>query len=409
MAERQERIEAVHVEAQTQIIEEERYELAEAPLYHFEMSRRSFVKLMGAGMAVVLIARDLTAQESGGGGTATGVDEGQIGAWLHIGEKGVVTICTGKVEVGQNIRTSLAQAVADELRVPLEHTVMIMGDTDLVPYDRGTYGSRSTPTMAPQLRRAAAAAREWILDLGATSLGVDRGELEAIDGAVVHATSGRSVAYGELTQGRQLLRAIDEHTAMAPSTDWLVAGRSTAKVNGLDFVTGVHRYPSDIVRRGMLVGKVLRPPSFGAELVTLDDGAARALPGVTVVRDGNFVGVTAPSEHEAQKAHDVLDAEWREQSVSTSDNNLSEHLRATAQPGRTYADEGSVDAAFASAGRVLAQTIPSPTSPMPPLSRERRSPSGTMARSQSGREHNVPSACARSLPRPSNSRRNGST
>ena len=84
----------------------------------------------------------------------------EVDAWIHIGEDGKVTVYTGKVEVGQNIRTSLSKLVAEELMVPISSITMIMGDTDLVPYDRGTYGSLTTPQMGSQLRKAAATARK---------------------------------------------------------------------------------------------------------------------------------------------------------------------------------------------------------------------------------------------------------
>ena len=97
-----------------------------------------------------------------------------IGAWLHIGEDGTVTVFTGKTEVGQNIRTSLAQAVAEELRAPIASIKLVMADTALTPYDMGTFGSRTTPTMAPQLRKMAAAARETLIDLAAEKWKTDR-------------------------------------------------------------------------------------------------------------------------------------------------------------------------------------------------------------------------------------------
>src|SRR5438876_2424636 len=84
----------------------------------------------------------------------------EIGAWIHIGEDSAVTVYTGKVEIGQNIRTSLSQVVAEELHVPLTSVKMVMADTALVPPDGGTFGSRTTPDMSNRLRRVAAAARE---------------------------------------------------------------------------------------------------------------------------------------------------------------------------------------------------------------------------------------------------------
>ena len=126
-----------------------------------------------------------------------------MAAWLHIDERGRVTVYTGKVEIGQNIRTSLAQTVADELRTPLASIEMVMADTDLVPFDAGTFGSMSTPRMGRQLARAAAVAREMLIDAAAASLAVDRATLTADNGHVV-SSSGKSLAYGELTKGRKL-------------------------------------------------------------------------------------------------------------------------------------------------------------------------------------------------------------
>src|SRR5690348_3485994 len=136
--------------------EPERYELVARPRYHFDFDRRAFFKVLGGGVAVFLVLKDGSAalQESGRGRRRSFEEHlpQEIGAWLHIGEDSVVTVYTGKAEMGQNIRTSLAQAVAEELQVPLDAIRMTMGDTDLTPFDMGTFGSRTTPTMAPQLR-----------------------------------------------------------------------------------------------------------------------------------------------------------------------------------------------------------------------------------------------------------------
>src|SRR5436190_9852328 len=142
-------------------IESERYELFEGPLYHFEVDRRHFFKIAGGGLVVCLFAGEVEAQRPRPAGPA------ELSAWLHISEEGKVTVYTGKVEVGQNARTSLTQVVADELRLPVAAVRLVMGDTDRTPYDAGTFGSGTSPRMAPQLRRAAAAARELLIDLAA--------------------------------------------------------------------------------------------------------------------------------------------------------------------------------------------------------------------------------------------------
>jgi len=151
-------------------VEPERYEFSSPPSYHFELGRREFFKILGGGIVICVLNDAWAFQESGGGRRR--FDERlpqDISAWLHVAEDGGVTVYTGKVEMGQNIRTSLTQGVAEELRVEPEAIHMVMGDTDLTPYDMGTFGSRTTPTMSPQLRRAASAAREFLLDLAAES------------------------------------------------------------------------------------------------------------------------------------------------------------------------------------------------------------------------------------------------
>src|SRR5690349_589563 len=135
-------------------VNQELSELFERPI-----TRRRFFKLMGSGVAVAFTINDLLASNIIVQQNQLPVED-TIAAWIHIDEKGKVNVFTGKVEVGQNIRTSLTQIVAEELRVPLDSIEMIMGDTSLTPYDRGTFGSLTTPTMLPKLRKAAASLRE---------------------------------------------------------------------------------------------------------------------------------------------------------------------------------------------------------------------------------------------------------
>jgi CO/xanthine dehydrogenase Mo-binding subunit len=137
--------------------EPERYEFSAGPMHHFELARRDFFKFLGAGIAVFAVAKDTLARQETAPTQGFHPEEipKDITAWLHIGEDGKVTAFTGKVEIGQNIRTSLAQTVADELRVPFESVTMVTADTALTPFDFGTVGSRSMPTMSPQLRRVA--------------------------------------------------------------------------------------------------------------------------------------------------------------------------------------------------------------------------------------------------------------
>jgi nicotinate dehydrogenase subunit B len=316
-------------------LEAERYELTAGPAYQFElgeMQRRDFFKVLGGGVLIVLALKDAMAQqESGGGGRRGGGPRPvEIGAWLHIAENGTVTAYTGKAEVGQNIRTSLTQAVAEELRAPVSAIKIVMGDTDLTPFDAGTFGSRTTPDMFPQIRKAAAAAREVMLDLAAEQLKVERGSLLADNGKVTDPTTKQALSYGQLSKGQKIMKAIGA-APLAPPKDWKVAGKALHKIDGRDIVTGKHQYTPDIKLPGMLHGRVLRPSAFGATPASIDTKEAEKLPGVTVVRDGDFVGVTAPSEETASRAVASIRAEWKT-TPQVSAKELFAHLRKTPNP-----------------------------------------------------------------------------
>ncbi|MGH7471621.1 MAG: molybdopterin cofactor-binding domain-containing protein [Longimicrobiales bacterium] len=308
-------------------LEPERYELSEPARYTFELTRRDFLAGVGAGVIVLVVTR--------GAPVWAELPDGQqqvdstLGAWLHIAEDGKVTVYTGKVEVGQDIRTSLTQAVAEELHAAPAAITMVMGDTDLVPFDMGTFGSRSTPQMGAQLRRAAAAARTMLLQRAAENWRIEVARLSLVDGRIRETAGPRSASIGEITRGAKLVQAIQGDVATKAPAQWSVAGKTLPKVAGPAIVTGRHRYPADQKLPGMLVGKVLRAPGFGATLARVDLSSARTLPGVTVVADGSFVGVTAPDEATAARALALLKAEWNF-SPQPSQREIFQHLKRTA-------------------------------------------------------------------------------
>lgn len=310
------------------VIEPERYELSAAPAYRFDLDRRDFFKALGGGMLIVFTLGEALAQQESGGGRRRGGAQlpQEIGGWLHIAEDGAVTVYTGKVEVGQDIRTSLAQAVAEELRVTVKAIRMVMGDTDLTPYDAGTFGSQTTPQMNPRLRRAAAAAREMLIDLAAEQLKTDRSALVAADGKISNPAVKKSIGYGQLTKGQKLVKTIGDDAALMPADKWKIAGKPLTKINGKEIVTGKHQYTTDIKLPGMLYGKILRPSAFGATLIAIDSKEAEKVPGVTVIRDGDFAGVIAPSQRAAVQAVEAIRAEWKT-SPQVSASELFTHLK----------------------------------------------------------------------------------
>jgi isoquinoline 1-oxidoreductase len=341
--------------------EPERYELSAAAPYYFDLDRREFFKFLGAGLLVVSVLKPaMIAQESGGAKHRGDSLPKEIDAWLHIGEDGKVTVYTGKAEMGQNIRTSLSQAASEELHVPIEKIEMVMCDTQLTPFDMGTFGSRTTPTMNLQLRKVAAAAREILIGLAAAQWQTDRQHLVAADGKITDPEHKRSVEYAALTKGQQLTQTVTAETPLIPAANWKVAGQSAMKVDGRDFVTGKHRYPSDQKLPDMLYGKVVRPTSFNATLLSVDTQKAEQM-GATVVHDGNFVGVAAASTAAAAGALAAIHAEWKSE-PQPSNKELFDYLRKNTVEGKDPTgdgdrfDVGSVDQALGSADHRLQQT-----------------------------------------------------
>ena len=341
-------------------LEPERYEFAESAAYHFDFDRRQFLKVFGGGIFIFVKLDDaLEAQETGGQPLPGFGDPlpNDLGAWLHVGEDGVTTVYTGKVEVGQNVRTSLAQAVADELRLPMESVQLVMADTDRTPYDIGTFGSFTTPLMAPHLRKASATAREILIDLAAQQWNADRDTLVVGGGKVSDPATNLSIEFGELTKGEKLTQTISEPAPTTAAGNWTVAGTSAAKVDGRAFVTGRHRFASDIKLPDMLYGKVLRPSSFHATLVSVDTTDAEAMEGVVVVKDGDFAGVAAPSEDQAARAVDAIRAEWTSTSPPSS-KDLFDYLKANPIDARGFRGprrygEGSIAKGLTAADRTL--------------------------------------------------------
>src|SRR5215469_8624562 len=239
--------------------------------------------------------------------------DGPDDAWVHVGADGVITAFTGKVEAGQGTRTALSLLVAEELAVPADMIRLVMADTDTSPFDFGTFGSRSMPHAAPPLRAAAAAAMRALTRVAADQFGLPATDLTAANGWIAGPDGAPTASYGELVAGQRLLERVPGDARVTPATSWRrVAGQPARAVAGVDAVTGRKLFPSDLRLPGMLHGLVLHPPATGATLRRTATAAAAAIKGVTVVADGEFVGVTAPDSRTARAALAAVEAEWDE-------------------------------------------------------------------------------------------------
>lgn len=330
-------------------------EQALPPGCHSGLSRRAFVQVLGAGLLIAATWPPASAQRSGGR-RARG---STVAARVHLGQDGRITVLTGKVEMGQGARAELTQAAAEELRVPVERVQLLMGDTSLVPDDGTTAGSRTTPGTVPVVRQGAAAARQLLVQLASQRWNVEAGSLELQDGVITHPPTNRTLTYADLAKGEDLAKAFDQaippNVAVTPVKEWRVLGRSVPRPNRRDLVTGAHCFPSDFVRPNMLHGKVLRPPSYGAKLVSIDLSPAKAMKDVVAAQDGQFVGVAAPTTFGASQALAAIarTAVW-EPAAHPSSKEVFAYLRAHARPDAQA--QNPFAAELAQASKVLRQT-----------------------------------------------------
>jgi CO/xanthine dehydrogenase Mo-binding subunit len=289
------------------------------------ISRRDFLK--GASGALVVSFGVRTGASAGAArGTAaidtqgpfdthgSHIDPSALDSWLAVGADGSVTVHTGKCELGQGILTAQTQLVAEELSVPIDRIRMIECDTDVCPDQGTTSGSQSTPTNFNErnLAQAAATARDVLLAMAATRLGVPVAQLTAIDGAV-HPTAdpAKRVTYAELVSGRKFNVKVDAQAKRKPPAAWTVLGKPVKRVDMTAMATGVFEYVHNVRVPGMLHGAVVRPPTVDATLAGVDESSVRALAGfVKLVVKKNFVGVVCQKPWQAMQAAKALKVTW---------------------------------------------------------------------------------------------------
>jgi CO/xanthine dehydrogenase Mo-binding subunit len=271
----------------------------------------------------------------------------RLDSWIRIGADGLVTISTGKVEYGQGILTPLMQMAAEELDVKFERMRILTVDTSRSPNEGYTFGSLSIEHSGSALRRAAAEARNILLNAAARHLKLPVEQLSVEDGEI-KAQQG-SIAYWELVKDGELLRAeISVKAPLKPQSQYKLVGKSVARPDIVEKVTGGLAYVHDLRLPDMAFGRVIRPPNYNSELVEVDETRVNKLPGiVAVVRDGNFLGVVAQREEHAIKAREILieDARWRTRPARPLPQDLLSSLISGPTEDTVIADKGSANPA----------------------------------------------------------------
>jgi CO/xanthine dehydrogenase Mo-binding subunit len=278
----------------------------------------------------------------------------RLDRWLTIGADGRVLVRSGKVELGQGVLTALAQIVADELDVDPARVRMVAAGTDESPDESYTAGSLSVQHSGGALRAVCAQARALFLAAAADRLGLPAGELTVVDGTIT-GPGGPATSYWQLTDDVPLDGGVSPGAAAKRPEQYGVVGRSLPRLDVPDKVAGRPRFLHDLRPDGMLFGRVLRPPSRGAVLLSVDDAAARAVPGVVaVVRDGAFLGVVATREENALSALAALRAgcSWKEGDSLPDERDLAGFL-VTAPSEETVLQDTMTDTGAVPAARTV--------------------------------------------------------
>ena len=213
-----------------------------------KMDRRDFAKLLGGGIAVCVNLGPLTVFNSRAEPVFQRGYPEDVNAYLHIAEDGRITLYSGKIEMGQGIMTSLTQMAAEDLGVSLDAVHIVMGDTDICPWDMGTFGSLTTRMFGPAVRAAAAKARLILTDLAAERLGVARQSL-SVENGVVYVTGDRglNVSYGDLARGQEITHTVDEEAVLRSVREFTITGESPLRLDGVEKVTGAAEYAGEHV------------------------------------------------------------------------------------------------------------------------------------------------------------------
>jgi isoquinoline 1-oxidoreductase len=316
------------------------------------MKRRDFFKLLGGGIFIFFQPWDpfklLELQAQQGRSLPT-----EFNAFLQIAEDGSVNCYTGKIEMGQGAITSLAQIMADELEVSFESVKMVMGDTDLCPWDGGTNGSQTTRSFSPHMRVAAAEAKAILLQLGSDYLQAPVSQLEVKDGIISDIKNIKSkVSYGELTKGKRIEKHLDGKPELKNYTEFKYVGKPYLRQDSRLKVTGEAKFSADIQLPGLLHARLLRPPSHGAKLLTADVSEAEKIKGIQVVHEGDFIAVLSDDRDKVDQAIVKVKAEYSFDEIKVDDTTIFDRILKADSVANIVRSNGDIET-----GRKISDTV----------------------------------------------------
>jgi len=318
----------------------------------FQINRRDFLKLTSGVLILFTIGdKEVFAQQ-----TRPSLPT-DFNAFLRIGEDGRVSCYTGKIEMGQGVHTSLAQMLADELDVSLDSVDMVMGDTDLCPWDAGTWGSMSTRYFGPALRAAGAEARQVMLQLASEQLKTPIEQLVIEQGEVFDKTrKAPRVTYAQLTKGKKIERHLSQAAIKKMPSEFKIMGKPITRRDAKEKVTGKAKYTGDIQLPGMVYAKILRPPAHGAKLIDVDLLEVDKMKDVQVIRERDFIAVLHKYPDVAEIALSKIKANYERPQTGLDNTNIFEHLLKNASEGKSVAKEGNLQEGEHLAAKIVDET-----------------------------------------------------
>jgi nicotinate dehydrogenase subunit B len=324
-------------------------------LTDFPVSRREFLKIAGGGIFIFLTIGEipLEAQER----QRRPPMPTDFNAFLRIADDGTVSCFTGKIEMGQGVVTSLAQMLADELDVSLESVKMVMGDTDLCPWDMGTFGSMSTRFFGPPLRAAGAEGRQVLLELASEYLKKPIEQLMTENGVVYDKSDKKNqVTYAQLAKGKVIERHASGKVPVKTPDEFKIMGKSFLRQDAYEKVTGKAKFAGDIQLPGMLYARILRPPSHHSKRISVDLSEARQIEDIQIVEDGDLIAVLHKYPDMAEKALSKIKAEYETPESNLNENTIFNHLLNVAPEGETVATTGDLQKGQKEADRIFEKT-----------------------------------------------------
>jgi len=312
----------------------------------FNSNRRDFIKRLGSGLIIAFtigkydaFSMNDTLNEAS--------DPADFNAYLRIHEDGKISCYTGKIEMGQDITTSLAQVLAEELEVSLSQIEMVMGDTDLCPYDAGTWGSLTTRFFDPVLRAAAVEARRELIKLASLQLQVQEDEL-VISNGYVHKISDKVVklSYAELTKGKKIVKTISSPPIFKKPSTYKTVGTPLNATNAILKVTGKAKYSADIKLPGMLYASISRPPAHGSKLVSVNTTDAEKIDGVKIVIIDDLIAALHSNPETALIAQQKIKAVWEANQIDVNDKNIFNYLIQNAAETNVVETKGNLTDGF---------------------------------------------------------------